>query len=300
MNSKRLTTGFGTRKTRFDLTTMRNHNLITAQQQLILRKTVVGFFGLSVGSHAALTWMMESRANIVKIADPDTIEPTNLNRLRFGWETVGKRKTEVVKEQLLTMNPDAEVFVLNSTNDQEIKMFVQSPPTMKCIVDETDNFSAKILLRQIARRHRIPVLTATDVGDNVFLDIERYDLSPQPKPFQGRLGDVEHRDLDRLQPNERMKLALQYVGLEHNSEAMLYSLLSIGKTLPTWPQLGATATVAGGVITTAMKKILLGERINTRRYIISLDDLLVKDYSSRQKTMRRAYLKQLVADRYLS
>src|SRR3989344_875072 len=69
----------------FELTTVRNRNLITSQEQSKLRKTVVGFFGMSVGSHCALTWMMESRADTIKIVDFDTLSASNLNRLRFGW-----------------------------------------------------------------------------------------------------------------------------------------------------------------------------------------------------------------------
>src|SRR5579859_3741105 len=51
------------------LATVRNRNLITQEEQEVLRKTVVGFFGMSVGSHAALTWMMGSRADVMKIMD---------------------------------------------------------------------------------------------------------------------------------------------------------------------------------------------------------------------------------------
>ena len=44
----------------FYLSTVRNRNLITAKQQLKLKNTVVSFFGLSVGSQAAFTWIIQS------------------------------------------------------------------------------------------------------------------------------------------------------------------------------------------------------------------------------------------------
>lgn len=284
---------------RFDQSTLRNRNLITKAQQQRLKKTVVGFFGLSVGSHAALTWMMESRADVIKIADPDTIEPTNLNRLRYGWDTVGKRKTDVVRAQLGAINPDAKVFMLNKTDQQSIKRFVRAKPAAQLIVEETDDLSSKILLRRLAKEKKIPVLSAVDVGDNVLLDIERWDLSPQPELFLGRLGRIEDRDLGTLEPRERMKLVIGLVGLDHNSEAMLDSLLAIGTTLPTWPQLGATATIAGGVITTTIKKIILGESVETGRYILSLDELLVKGFSGAEQKRQRARLTRLVTQKFL-
>src|SRR5258708_23752748 len=45
------------KKASFELSTARNRNLISIDEQNELRQTTVAFFGLSVGSHAALTWM---------------------------------------------------------------------------------------------------------------------------------------------------------------------------------------------------------------------------------------------------
>src|SRR3989344_328949 len=98
------------------LTTIRNKNLITTKQQEILQTTVVAFFGMSVGSHAALTWMMQSRANFIKIADPEKIMPTNLNRLRLGWNDITRYKTDAVKDAILAMHPFTHVETLIETS----------------------------------------------------------------------------------------------------------------------------------------------------------------------------------------
>lgn len=268
------------REARDILTTIRNRNLISDQQQLDLQRQVVGVFGLSVGSHAAVTWIMESRAAVIKIADPDTISPTNLNRLRTAWQSVGLPKTEVVKAELKSIHPLLKVISDDHPNRKSMAKFFTQQPRLTAVVDAIDDFEDKIWLRQRCREHRIPLISAADVGDNVILDIERYDLDPQPPLFLGRLGDVEKIDFDNLSLMDRRKLIINLVGFAANSQTLLDSLYGIGKTLATWPQLGATATVAGGLVTTTLKKIFMGEKVKSGRFILSLDDLLVVDTNS--------------------
>lgn len=259
---------------RFELSTLRNRNLITREEQEKLRRTVVGFFGLSVGSHAAVTWVMESRADGIKISDPDTIDPTNLNRLRFGWDSVGRMKADVVSEQVCSLHPDIEVYSSIKTDPGSVKKLFDGEPKINIVVDEVDDLKSKVIFRQLARERKLPLISATDVGDNVVLDVERYDLEPQPEPFLGRLPGIESLDVNDLSVQEKIKLIIQLVGPENFSDEMSNSLAEIGKTLKTWPQLGATATIAGGVITTTIKKIVLGEKVGSERYVVSLDRIL--------------------------
>ena len=274
-----------------ELATARNKQLITKEQQSRLQETVVGFFGLSVGSHAALTWMMQSRANAVKISDPDTVDWTNLNRLRFGVQTVGQPKVAIVRAELEAINPYTKVHSTRKTDEDTVKGLFSTAPALNLVVDAIDDLPSKLLLRQLAREHQIPLLSAVDVGDNIFLDVERYDQDTDLVPFLGRVPEIETLDLNSLDTRRRTQLLIQLVGLEHNSEAMLYSLTQIGTSIPTWPQLGATATMAGGLICTTIKKIVLGEEIPSGRVILSMDELLDRSYgapsrvTAREKTM---------------
>lgn len=271
----------------FDLSTSRNRNLIQYQQQTLLKSKVVGFFGMSVGSHAALTWMMESRADVIKIIDPDIIMPTNLNRLRFGWNTIGKFKVDIVRQELKKINPKVRTMISKKTDTRSVEKIFNDEKKLDLVVDEIDNISDKLLLRKLAEKYRIPLISATDVGENVLLDVEDYSSFPQPDYFLGRIPNIHRLELNKITALEKRKLAISYVGLEHNSEAMLASLTQIGKTIVTWPQLGATATISGGVITTLIKKILLGEGIKSGRYIIDLDQIFQPDYNSEDKVNKR-------------
>jgi molybdopterin/thiamine biosynthesis adenylyltransferase len=272
----------------FELSTARNRNLINIEEQNKLRNTVVAFFGLSVGSHAAITWIMESRAGSVKIVDPDIISATNLNRIRSGWESVGKKKVEVVHNIISEINPFCEVQAFQKGTPDEIRRIFDSDPKINILVDEVDDFEAKILFRKLAREKRIPVVSAADVGDNVILDVERYDIDPQPKLFLGRVPNIDNINFSHLPERDRKKLIINLIGFEKNSERMIDSLFSIGGSIVTWPQLGATATVAGGLVATTLKKIVLGEKVASGRYYLSLDDLLVQDFNSLKRKNERA------------
>lgn len=278
----------------FEQTTIRNRNLINYDEQLKLRKTVGAFFGLSVGSHAALTWELQSRADKIIIADPDTIEYSNLNRIREDINNVGCLKVSLIKDKLEKINPNIKTISLVKTNIKDLESFFKKSQKLDFIVEEIDDIKAKLFLRKIAKSKKIPLINATDVGNNVFVDIERYDLEPQPLPFLGRVKDVEKIDFDKITPKDKIKLAFKIVDLEHNSLRMLQSLLEIGKTIETWPQLGATATMSGGIVTTAITKIVLGENIKSGRYIISLD----KIFQTENSKLKLIKAKKLVKHRF--
>ncbi len=283
----------------FELSTTRNRNMITLKQQQKLQKTVVGFFGLSVGSHAAVTWMMESRANTVKIADPDYISPSNLNRLRTGWDSVGKAKTEVIKKEILNINPYANVIVSPGKPYSVMKNLFTDSPQIDIVVDEIDDLVGKIYLRKFAQEKQIPLLCATDLGDNPMIDIERYDLNPKPKPFLGRALDLDlTRDFSSLSIMDKLRISMQIIGFDGCSEAMMDSLLAIGKELKTWPQLGSSSVMTGGITTVVLRKIILGEKIESGRFMMSLENLLVKDYNNpKRQAMRKQKIKQF-KDKY--
>jgi molybdopterin/thiamine biosynthesis adenylyltransferase len=268
------------KKAIFELTTARNRNLIKPDQQYSLHTYPVGFFGMSVGSHAALSWMLLSRAKHIKIVDPDTIDASNLNRLRFGWSVVGKFKTDVVKEQLIDMYPDAVVYATKKTDEASVRAVFDENIKIEAVVDEIDNIPDKILLRKLARERRIPLISAADVGDNVMVDVERYDLDPKYPFFHGREKKLESLEVAKLSEQELKRLIINLVGFEHNSEQMINSLFGIGASIPTWPQLGSTATIAGGIVATLLKKIRLGEKVESGRYYVSLDDIFVSDFNS--------------------
>lgn len=278
----------------FELTTLRNRDLITTSEQIKMRDTTVAFFGLSVGSHAALTWAMQSRANKIIIADPDTIEASNLNRIRASVDKIGDFKVHLVRDEIKGINPKVKIVSLINTEIKDIEQLFQREREINFIVEEIDNIRVKIFLRHLAKIRKIPLINATDVGNNVFVDVERYDLIPQPAPFLGKVKEINNIDFDKLTLKDLMRLSVRIVGLENNSYRMLDSLLKIGKTIKTWPQIGATATMSGGIITTVITKIILGERVKSGRYIVSLDKIFETEDDKTSLNRTKRLIKQML------
>ena len=274
----------------YELTTTRNRLLINPSQQNKLINTTIAVFGLSVGSHTALTWILESRAKNIKIFDPDIIASTNLNRLRLSLKEVGKYKIDIFKKQINEINPYSNVVASKSTDKKTVENILNAKPKVQFIIDAMDDLKSKINIRKYCQKNNIPLISAADVGDNITIDIERYDHKNQPDPFLGYIPLISDKELSKLTFKKKLKLILDLLTFENHSEEMLNSLFEIGKSISTWPQLGATATITGGVVTTIIKKIVLGEKIKSGRYYLSLDNLLVIDHNSNDKINRRKKL----------
>ncbi|MEK7547092.1 MAG: ThiF family adenylyltransferase [Patescibacteria group bacterium] len=264
-----------------ELRTARNRNLITKAEQEKFYNFIIGVAGLSVGSHAALTIAMMGGGKTMKLADPDEISGSNLNRIRYDFTEVGKGKCELAWRKILQMNPYAEIIDYpGGITEQNIIEFLAGPPKLEVLVEECDNLEMKIRLRVEAKRLGIPVVMATDNGDNVIIDIERYDLDPNLKIFNGIVGDLTVKEFKNFPPQELSKLASKIAGPEMTAPRMLDSLLEVGKTLYSWPQLGDAATLAGVSLSYVVKRLALGEKIKSGKLEVNLDSVFDPDYFS--------------------
>ncbi len=71
-----------------------------------------------------------------------------------------------------------------------------------------------------------------------------------------------------------MAIGKYFVGTENIPLRMFESLMEVGKSLPSWPQLGGAATLSGVLVAYAVKKILLDHPLNAGHHLFSLDELL--------------------------
>lgn len=262
-------------KTFWELRTVRNRDLITHQEQLRLKKKSVGVAGLSVGNSAALSLALEGFENF-RLADFDLLSLTNLNRLRTGIQSLGQNKAVITARQIYELNPYAHIKLYTEGLDETLmKKFLGSQKKLDVLVEETDNLEIKLKIRILARKLRIPVISATDMGDNAILDIERFDLEPRRPIYHGLIkGSFDFSALKTMSFSHRLKLINKIVGEKYITNEMKQSLKKIGKTLETWPQLGGTAQLAGAVVTYAARKISLGERLPSGKYNLNLERMI--------------------------
>ncbi len=254
----------------FEIRTARNRYLITEEEQNRFRNSHIGICGLSVGNSVAHSIVLTGGSKKISLADPDTLALSNTNRIRTGITYLGKNKAEIAAEQLYEIDPDLEINIFSrGITESNLKEFIGN---LDLVIDEMDDLRLKILLRIEAKKLHKPVLMATDNDDGALIDIERFDLEPGRAIFHGAMGDVAN--IDNLTIEDRVRISSQIVGKKYISDRMYKSLLSVGKEIPTWPQLGTAATVSGACIAFVARKILVGEKVDSRRYLLKLDEII--------------------------
>ena len=221
----------------------------------------------------------------MKLADPDVISPSNLNRIRFDFTKVGKNKCDLITELIYQTNPYAEVYSYSEgITDDNMAEFLDG---LDVVVELMDNPELKIKIRLEARKRGMPVLMATDNGDNGLVDIERYDLDPKIQFFHGRMGDVSYEKLVGLDKMSIGRLIIQHIGIETVTNRVRESMPEIGKSLVSWPQLGGAALLNGSAVAYAVRKILNDQPVEENRALISLDEKLIPNYNSPEEKKER-------------
>ncbi len=276
-----------------EIRTARNKNLITKDEQEKLYNARVGITGMSVGSHAVLTLSLIGGGKYLALADFDVISASNLNRIRFDFTKIGKSKCLVVADQLYRMNPYAEIKAYDKgLSVENLDEFMNG---LDVIVDALDNLELKIRMRLKAKELGIPVIMATDNGDNIIIDVERYDLNKDTELFNGAIGHVTLKEFQNFRPQDLPKLATKVAGANVVVPRMLASILEVGRTIYSWPQLGDAATLAGVATAYAIKRIALDQPVKTGKFEVNLDAVFDPEYDDKKvaeqrEAERRKYL----------
>ncbi len=258
--------------------TARNRHLISEQEQQAFYNTVIGVAGLSVGNSVVLSIILQGGARRIKIADHDTLDLSNLNRIRAGVDALGIQKTEMTARQIYALNPYAEVEVYPDglTDDTKDQFF----DGLDIVIDEIDSLAVKVTIREEAKKRKLPVLMAADNDASGVFDIERYDVDPDLVPFHGRLGTLTKDDLSKLDKRGIGRTIAQLVGLENHTPRMLRSLQEMGKSIVSWPQLGGTALLNGSLVAYAAFRIANNLPVVDTRVIVDMARILDAAYDS--------------------
>lgn len=253
----------------------RNDYLITPQEQKILSSSKIAFAGLNVGNPGAVAMALQGICLDMKLADFDPLSLSNLNRFRAGITDMGVNKSTLTARQILETDPYANIELFEEgITDVTIDAFL-GDPKVSLLVEEVDNLKMKILLREKARLLGIPVLMVTGNGEELILDIERYDLDKNLPILNGHLSQKLQEEIFAVVPGEgsfedRVLLARDFMGKEVLTERLLSSFEMVGSKLAGIPQLAQTSFLRGAALAHYAKKILT-ENFPSGRYIISLD-----------------------------
>lgn len=270
------------------LRTIRNRDLITAEEQAKLFELKAAAFGMSVGSAGALALAVSGISRQIKLIDGAVISGSNLNRILTGVSSVGLGKATVIGRQIYEMNPYSAVHYVDKVTVNNIAEIYDRPWPVDLAIDEIDDIEMKVRIRYEARARKVPVIMATELGDTIMLDVERFDQEPGRPLFHGLVPGIE-RLLDSSIENYRewTRHAVRIIDPVNMPLKMQKSLLKIGTNIVTHPQLGSTVMMTGGVLAFAAKNIALGNPLKSGRYVIALEKELLADHQTRR--YRRAH-----------
>ena len=131
-----------------------------------LKQKKIAVFGIGGVGGFVVEALARSGVGAFCLIDHDTISLTNLNRQIIAtMQTVGKYKTDVMKERILSINPQADVAV-------KTEFFLADSDTAflnDCdyIVDAIDLVSCKLDLAETARRLDVPLIMALGTGNKL-------------------------------------------------------------------------------------------------------------------------------------
>ncbi|MEN0135014.1 MAG: Rv1355c family protein [Rhodococcus sp. (in: high G+C Gram-positive bacteria)] len=248
----------------------RNRNKITEQQQKRLADVTVGIVGLSVGHAVALALTLEGACGELRLADFDTLELSNLNRVPGTVLDLGVNKAVVAARRIAEIDPYVTVTLWE--DGLAVESVAEFLDGTDVVIDECDSLDVKVSLRREARRRGLPVLMAT--SDRGLLDVERFDLEPERPVFHGVIGDVDVESLAGLGSRDKIPLVLQILDAGQLSATMAASLVEVDETISTWPQLGGEVLLGGAEVAAAVRRIGLGQLLASGRCRMDLDEHL--------------------------
>ncbi len=174
--------------------------LIGEEKLQKIRSSSVMVLGVGgVGSHCIEALARAGVGRLI-LVDNDRVSMTNINRQSIACHsTVGRYKTEVMRERIQDICPETEVqtfetFVLADNTDP---LFAVRPDY---IVDAIDTVTAKLAVIERADRERIPVISCMGTGNKLhpelfeIEDISRTSVCPLCKVMRRELKKrgIEH------------------------------------------------------------------------------------------------------------
>lgn len=173
----------------------RTQLLIGAEGLEKLAKARVAVFGIGGVGGYVVEALARSGVGAFDLIDNDTVCLSNLNRQIIATQnTIGQYKVDVMKERILSINPEAVVnarrcFYLPETADQ----FDFSEYSY--VVDAVDTVTAKIDIIMQAQKAGVPVMSSMGAGNK--LDPTKFQVADIYKTSVCPLAKVMRRELKK-------------------------------------------------------------------------------------------------------
>lgn len=145
----------------------RTELLLGSESMEKLKNSRVAVFGIGgVGGHAAEA-LARSGVGSLDLIDSDVISVTNINRQIIATlDMVGQYKTDVMKERIVLINPEAQItahrkfFLPENSDDFDFTQY-------DYVIDAVDTVSAKIELVMKAQTAGTPIICSMGAGNKL-------------------------------------------------------------------------------------------------------------------------------------
>ena len=190
---------------------LRTYLLLGAEAMEALKNSHVAVFGVGgVGSFSAEA-IVRSGIGEITLIDFDTVDITNINRqIPALTATVGELKTQVMKQRLLSINPELKINIFSEKylpeNSEEFFRV-----RYDYVVDAIDIVTSKIHLIKTCREMGIPVISSMGMGNKTdptkiqITDLSKTSVCPLAKVMRKELRDrgITHLDVVYSTENAR-------------------------------------------------------------------------------------------------
>jgi len=150
-------------------------------------------FGVGGVGGFAIEGLVRAGVGSITIVDNDVVSVSNINRQIIATNsTIGKDKTEVMKQRISDINPNAKVNAIKEfVTPQNIEKF--NLKQYDFVVDAIDNITAKIALAKYAEDNGINIISCMGTGNKVCP--EKFEIADIYKTSVCPLAKVMRREL---------------------------------------------------------------------------------------------------------
>ena len=173
----------------------RTISLIGKERFEKLQKSTIAVYGIGgVGSYVVEGLVRSGIGHIILI-DKDIISVTNINRqIHATLDTVGKDKTEIMKQRILSINPDIKIETYNASkikNGEENLI----DKNIDYVVDAVDTITTKIKLIEKAKKENVKIISCMGTGNK--LDPTKFEIADISKTSVCPLARIIRKELKK-------------------------------------------------------------------------------------------------------
>ena len=170
---------------------------------------VIGLGG--VGGHVVEALARSGVGNL-ELYDCDAVSESNINRQIIATvSTVGRKKTDVMRERVLEINPECNVSAIDVFITKENADGLIRASEADIVIDAIDNVSAKVALALACREHGKYMFSSMGTGNKLnsdgykIADISKTSVCGLARAVRRGLRDVGIEHLDVLYSEETVK-----------------------------------------------------------------------------------------------